>query len=285
MNDRLDRPTIRLPPPQRSVLPLAVDEASGILEPNQGGLAERLGGRFQAHHPVTVGGTVVLVGYLLLSALLIGLGLILTKLLVGGPVGMWDNSVNRWFVTQRTTTLNTVSNVGSLLGTTLTVIGIAVAVSIVLAFGRHWRQLGFLAAALTLESAVTLTTGIVVNRPRPNVHRLDVTPPTASFPSGHTAAALVLYASLAIVLVSFVRNPAARALAWIFAIAIPIFVGISRLYRGMHHPTDVMGSVVIGAGCLMFALLASRTAGAITDQRVHEVATEASSRSDVEVQS
>jgi membrane-associated phospholipid phosphatase len=51
------------------------------------------------------------------------------------------------------------------------------------------------------------------------------------------------------------------------AIVIPIFVGISRLYRGMHHPTDVMGSIVLGAGSLLFALLACRTAGAVGDER------------------
>lgn len=265
------------------MLALVVHEPSSFLEPDLGGLAERLGGRLRTHRPIVGGGAVVLAGYVMMSGLLIGLGLIITKLLSGGSVGSWENSVNRWFVTQRTAGLNTVSAVGSELGTTLTVIGIAVAVSIVLALGRHWRQLGFLAAALTLEATVFLTTSIVVNRPRPNVHRLDVTPPTASFPSGHTAAAMVLYVSLALILASFVRSATVRALAWAVAIAIPIFVGISRLYRGMHHPTDVMGSVVLGAGCLIFALLASRTAGAITDQRNREAGTAASSPSDVEV--
>ena len=41
----------------------------------------------------------------------------------------------------------------------------------------------------------------------------------------------------------------------------------------MHHPTDVMGSVVLGAGALMFALLACRTAGAVTDRRAHDAGT------------
>jgi membrane-associated phospholipid phosphatase len=218
-----------------------------------------------------------------MTVLLIGLGLILTKLLSGGPLGTWESSATRWFVARRTTTLTTVSSVSSALGTFWTVTGIAVAVSIVLALGRHWRQIGFLAAALILETTVAVTTSIVVNRPRPTVPRLDVAPPTASFPSGHTAAALVLYMSLALVLASFVRRANVRAIAIAISIAITIFVGVSRLYRGMHHPTDVMGSVVLGAGCLIFALLASRTAGAITGQRNREAGTAASSPTDVEV--
>jgi membrane-associated phospholipid phosphatase len=265
------------------VLVWAVRKPSGVLEPSPDGLAERLGGRLRTHRPIVAGGVVVVGGYLVMTVLLTGLGLILTKLLVGGPVGTWDNSVNQWFVTQRTTALNSVTSVGSLLGTTFTVIGIAVVASIVLAIGRHWREIGFLAAGLTLEATVFLTSSSLVNRPRPNVPRLDVAPRTASFPSGHTAAAIVLYVSLALVLASFVRSATVRALAWALAIAIPIFVGVSRLYRGMHHPTDVMGSVVLGAGCLMFALLASRTADAVHDRRAHRAGTAASSPTDVEV--
>ena len=49
------------------------------------------------------------------------------------------------------------------------------------------------------------------------------------------------------------------------AIAIPIFVGVSRLYRGMHHPTDVIGSVIGALGCLAFAFLATRTGVAVAE--------------------
>lgn len=262
---------------------MTVSEPSGVLEPSPGGTAERLGRRLRTHHPIIAGGAVVLAGYVVMSVLLIGLGLLITKLLVGGPVVTWDNSVNRWFVTQRTSTLNSVSSAGSTLGATLTIIGIAVAVSIVLAIGRHWREIGFLVAGLIVEAATSLTSSIVVDRSRPHVPRLDAAPPTASFPSGHTAAATILYVSLALLLVSFVRNSTVRVLAWILALAIPVFVGLSRLYRGMHHPTDVMGSVVLGAGALLFALLATRTAGAVTELRAHDVVAAEPSPTAVEV--
>jgi membrane-associated phospholipid phosphatase len=213
----------------------------------------------------------VIAGYVVMAALVIGLGLIITKWLAGGPVGTWEDSVNRWFVEQRTTTLDSVSRAGSDLGATLTIIGIAVVAGIVLAIGRHWRELGFLVAALILEASVSLTSSLVVNRSRPNVRRLDAAPPTSSFPSGHTAAAIVLFVSLAIVITSYVRSTTVRILVWIVAAAIPIYVGISRLYRGMHHPTDEVGSAVIAAGALLFALLACRTAGAVLHDRTTEM--------------
>jgi membrane-associated phospholipid phosphatase len=244
-----------------------VSEPSSVFEPTPDGLAERLGGHLRTHRPVVAGGAVVIAGYVVMAALAIGLGLIITKWLAGGPVGTWEDSVNRWFVEQRTTTLDSVSRVGSDLGASLTIIGIAVVAGIVLAIGRQWRELGFLVAALTLESSVSLTSSIIVNRARPNVPRLDAAPPTASFPSGHTAAAIVLFVSLAIVITAYVRNAVVRILVWLVAVAIPIYVGISRLYRGMHHPTDEVGSAVIAAGALLFALLACRTAGAVLLER------------------
>jgi undecaprenyl-diphosphatase len=204
-------------------------------------------------------------GYLVMSAILMTLGLIVTKMLAGGSVSNWDDSVNRWFVTQRTTSLTSASGAASSLGATMTVVAIAVVVSIALAIGRHWRQIGFLLAGLTVEASVALTTSIWINRPRPTVAKIGGSPSTNSFPSGHTAAAVVLYVSLALILASFVRIPALRALVWVLAIAIASLVGISRLYRGMHHPTDVIASVVLGTGALMFGLLAARTAAAVAE--------------------
>ena len=249
------------------MLATTVREPSGLLEPASDGFADRLGGRLRTHRPIIAGGAVVFVGYLVMSVLLVGLGLLLTKLLLGGPVGTWDNSVDRWFVTQRTTTLNTVTYVGSMMGASFTVIGIVVLASIFLAIKRCWREIGFLAAGLILEFAVFLTTAILVDRPRPNVVKLEVAPPTRSFPSGHTGAAIVLYVSLALLITSRVHSATVRTLVWVVAIIIPIYVGISRIYRGMHHPTDVMGSVVLGAGALIFALIACRAAGAVVHRR------------------
>jgi undecaprenyl-diphosphatase len=58
---------------------------------------------------------------------------------------------------------------------------------------------------------------------------------------------------------SLVRNLLLRVVVWSVAVGVPIAVALSRLYRGMHHPTDVMASVIGAAGCLAFALLATRT--------------------------
>jgi membrane-associated phospholipid phosphatase len=75
---------------------------------------------------------------------------------------------------------------------------------------------------------------------------------------------------------SLVRSSVIRTIAWIVAVAIPIFVGVSRLYRGMHHLTDVLASVLLGCGALLFALLATRSAVAVSEERDTDVDEESS---------
>ena len=58
-----------------------------------------------------------------------------------------------------------------------------------------------------------------------------------------------------------------RALAWMIAVAIPIFVAVSRMYRGMHHPIDTLAGATIGLGALTIAVFACRVAGAVADTR------------------
>ena len=205
------------------------------------------------------------VGYLVMTAVLVGMGLLLTRTLLDGPVTDWDASLNRWFFEHRTPALDDVTEWGSRLGDTATVIGIAGVAVLILAIGRHWPHIAFLVGALVIEVTSFVTTTFLIDRERPTVPHLDEGPPTSSFPSGHTAAAIVLYVGLALVITSLVRNRIVRVLAWIPAVALPIAVGLSRLYRGMHHPTDEIGSLVGAAGCMAFALLATRTGVAVSE--------------------
>jgi len=206
------------------------------------------------------------VAYVALSIAMIGLGLILTKLVFNGSSG-WDVEVNRWFAHRRTATWNDLSNYGSHIAETLTVVGIAAVVVLVLALFRYWREIGFLVIGLVLEVTVFVTAAFFVDRPRPPVVRLDDAPPTSSFPSGHTAAAVVLYFGLALIVTARVRNPIVRTIVWIVAIFAPLFVAASRLYRGMHFPSDVMSGALLGFVCLAVALFTIRTAVAVAQRR------------------
>ena len=69
-------------------------------------------------------------------------------------------------------------------------------------------------------------------------------PVTSSFPSGHIAATLCLWISIALLVTGRTR----RWWRWIpvvLAVVMPVGVALSRMYRGEHHPTDVLGAMLL----------------------------------------
>jgi undecaprenyl-diphosphatase len=112
-----------------------------------------------------------------------------------------------------------------------------------LAVTRRWRPVVFVATLMAGELAGFLAAAAVVRRPRPGVSHLDHHLPTSAYPSGHTAAACCVYVGLAILVIGHARG----WWRWLFlapAVALPVLVALSRMYRGEHHPTDVLGGMV-----------------------------------------
>jgi membrane-associated phospholipid phosphatase len=124
-----------------------------------------------------------------------------------------------------------------------------------------------LVSALVLEFVVFLTANTLIDRDRPNVPRLDSTPSTASYPSGHVAATIAVWGGLAIIVMACTRRRAPRIVAFAVAAALAALVGFARLYRGMHHLTDVVAGAVLGLGALAAALTAVRVTGYVIERQ------------------
>ncbi len=132
---------------------------------------------------------------------------------------------------------------------------------------RKWRIAAFAVFSLAVESATYRITTLVVHSHRPRVVRLESLPVNASYPSGHSAAALAVYGGLALLFTSRFANGGFRAFAWTAALLLVAFVAASRLYRGMHHPLDVGGGLVVGVLALGVVVFACRAAGAAAGSR------------------
>jgi len=187
-------------------------------------------------------------GAVLLALFLWLVGWAIARLGEDSSLSAWENSVNRWFEAHRTPTLDTVTHIASSLAETLTcVVVLIVAMGVLRLWLGRWRESVALLLALAGEVVIFITVSALVERSRPDVSQLDDAPPTSSFPSGHTGAAVALYGSLAVILLREVRvRWLARLLATLLVL-IPVAVGVARLYRGMHHPTDVIFGAVNGA--------------------------------------
>jgi undecaprenyl-diphosphatase len=185
-----------------------------------------------------------------LLAVIVGLGLLVTKVLYDDWPFTSEDAFNRALARDRTESWNAVSLIFSTLASTPAIIAVTAVVAVILRVTLHrWREPLFLAAAVSAQAVVFFFATLIINRSRPDVLKMDVSPPTSSFPSGHTSAAVALYAGLALLLALLARRTWLKVLCCTL-ILVPVAVGLARMYRGMHHPTDVLGSFVNGGICI-----------------------------------
>jgi undecaprenyl-diphosphatase len=197
------------------------------------------------------------VTFLVMTALIAGAGLLLTHEL--GGVRSFDDDAARWFARHRTDTWDHVTWVGSFIADAYVKIPVTAALSILFLFlWRRWTEPALLIGALVLEVGIFTLSSFVVDRPRPPIPHLDPIPPTGSFPSGHSAAAVAFYGAIAIIVCWHTRHRLARFIAIAAAFVLPVVVGTSRLYRGMHHVSDVVVGAVIGLVSLWITWLVVR---------------------------
>jgi membrane-associated phospholipid phosphatase len=241
-----------------------------IFEARRGSLADRFAAALDGRHPALVFFLATLSGFLLLAVASILLALLVVHVLVpGGGVGLEgsDESFNDTLAQHRTGTLTTLAEIGTQVGGAPVLPILVGLIAIVCAFLRRWLIAAFAVFVLAVESATYRVTSIAVPRDRPSVHRLEDLEFDASYPSGHTAASLAVYAGLVLLLTTRFTSSLKKALAWTAAILLITFVALSRMYEGMHHPLDVAGGVLVGIGAILLLLFACRAAGAAAERR------------------
>ncbi|ARE73183.1 hypothetical protein B6R96_03895 [Streptomyces sp. Sge12] len=196
------------------------------------------------------------------AALMIGVG----RLVTGPAAHHWpleaEDGAPRALAEHRDApVLTAVSEWLSALGSTQVVVGLTIVALLALLGLPRIGLLGlprtalrrealFLAVAVAAQSAVFVLVTAFVERPRPDLPRLDAAPPTSSFPSGHVGASLALYGGLAVIAALRLRGPWRPAVTAALLL-VPPAVGLARVYRGMHFPSDVAGGLLNGAATLL----------------------------------
>jgi membrane-associated phospholipid phosphatase len=191
------------------------------------------------------------------------LGFLVTRVLEHAwGIAAAEQRFNVWLATNRTPALTDASLVGSILAGGVVLPIVAGLTAFVCAVFRKWRIAAFVVFVLAVESASYRATTLVVHSHRPRVARLENLPIDASYPSGHTAASIAVYGGLVLLLTSRFTSGAVRASAWTFVLAMVTFVAMARMYRGMHHPLDAAGGVVVGIAAVIVLVFVCRTTGA-----------------------
>lgn len=229
-------------------------------------------GRFSAYwHPIyaalrvsmdradTIVGAlgIFLVGGLLVAVAGTGIFAALASHVRAGTTQAFDDSVIRWMGAHQSKPLDAAMLEITALGTGTVVLMIVIVAALFLSLTRHKYS-----AILLLASTFG---GIILNgviklgfdRPRPHFFISGAHAVSSSFPSGHAMSAAIVYGTVAYLAARLNTRAWARWLLLVAALFIIVLISFSRVYLGVHYPSDVLAGVSIGlawAGFCMAAL-------------------------------
>lgn len=181
-----------------------------------------------------------------------GLGLLVTGPLADTALGRVDGQLVGWALELRAELRTDGAKAVSELSGTRAVIMVSLAVAVLSVATTGRRRPGvFVVAVVTGELLLYVVVSYLVGQARPDV--LDLTtglPIRASWPSGHAAAAVAIYGSLAVLVWLHTRSRW-RWVALGVAVVVPPLVGATRVYVAAHHPTDVVAGLLLGWAWLL----------------------------------
>lgn len=174
--------------------------------------------------------------------------------------GAAEDALLRWIATQHSPTNDAVMLFFTQAGGPVGVgCALALAGAALLFYGYRLYALGMaLAGAGALVINYTLKNAF--KRQRPDLFPDPFNLTSYSFPSGHSLGAMIGFGMLAFVAGRLARHVAVKVAVWALAALVILLVGLSRLYFGVHFPTDVVGGYIAGGAWLVVCILLVDTA-------------------------
>jgi undecaprenyl-diphosphatase len=166
----------------------------------------------------------------------------------GENTAQFDERVMHWVGTHRgSQNMEEVGRDLTALGGVIVISLVTACVVIFLAMRRMWGAMWLLLAATCGGAIVTTIIKDLINRPRPEifVHRSYAT--SGSFPSGHSMLSAAVYLTLGSLLARFTKDLRLRLYFLFIACLLTFLIGLSRIYMGVHWPTDVLAGWSAGA--------------------------------------
>jgi undecaprenyl-diphosphatase len=163
-----------------------------------------------------------------------------------GETQDFDVAVLRFMEANKTELLDRLALEITFMGTGLIVMTIVLVSGMFLWLTKHKHS-----ALLLMVSAAgaILVNGLLkagFDRPRPQLFEWGQHTVSSSFPSGHAMSAAAVYMTVAYLAARLQRRHISRVLTLLAATIVVVLIAVSRLYLGVHYPTDVAAGVVIG---------------------------------------
>jgi undecaprenyl-diphosphatase len=187
--------------------------------------------------------------------------------LFGGPDNPFDVAVIHWLggIRNAHPQFTSFTVVLTQLGSIYATLGLGLLATALLAIRTRYRTAILLATTVIVERLTVDGLKLVIGRPRPDFDFLPVVTSSSSFPSGHSANSMAAFVAVAMMAAPIAwRRPALAA-----AIVLSLIIGMTRIFLGVHWPSDVIGGWAWGLLVVALALAAGRRSGAIEAQ--HDV--------------
>ena len=169
----------------------------------------------------------------------------------GAELVRYDVLANRAVHSHAAEPMTTWVFVVTTLGATPVLIAVTLCAALTLGLRGRWRSAVALVVAYLVTDVTVAVVKLIVSRPRPEENLTDAN--GFSFPSGHSAMSMAVYGCLAFALARACRGGLPRAVVAAAGVGIVVLVGLSRIYLGVHYPTDVVAGWITGAAILIAA--------------------------------
>jgi undecaprenyl-diphosphatase len=190
-------------------------------------------------------GSVLFFGMTLAIAALFFFGWLADEMLEG-DTKHFDDTIRAFVHEFAAPALTKTMQLASFLGSTLFLIVFGLLVLVGLFWRKHRRGAILFAITTIGASALLVTLKLAFRRARPEPFFDTILPASYSFPSGHSLASFCFYGALAAILTARVKNVWLKTIIWTAAAILIALIGISRIYLGVHYPSDVVAGFVVG---------------------------------------
>lgn len=177
----------------------------------------------------------------------------IAKVVLEGFAQPWDDAFLRWMAAYRTPLLTKIALQVTTLGTGIVLLMVVVVGSAFLWLTHHRHSSYLLLASFFGAWLLNNVLKDVFERPRPLVVHPLANAVSSSFPSGHAMTSMAAYGAIALLVTRLEARGAARVLTWAAALLVVLLIGATRLYLGVHYPSDILGGYAAGLAWVAFA--------------------------------
>ncbi len=147
----------------------------------------------------------------------------------------------------------------TMLGSTQTLVVLGLCASVLFVAAGWRRDLVLFAVTMAGATALNFALKLSFERARPEAFFDTPLPTSYSFPSGHALLSLCFYGALAVAVTPHLRRTAVRAAMWTSAGLLAALIGFSRIYLGVHYPSDVVAGYATALVWVVLVALVDNT--------------------------